>query len=60
MTSPAQRKARPGELTHVSDPDNVQLEVVEDDPRETQGMSVEDAYRHLAGMPPEPVVEPEP
>jgi hypothetical protein len=26
---------------------------------EEEGMSVEDAYRHLAGMPPEPVIEAE-
>lgn len=29
--------------------------MVEVTPTEEQGMSVEDAYRHLAGMPPEPV-----
>lgn len=28
-------------------------------PPEEEGMSVEDAYRLLADMPPEPVVEPE-
>lgn len=55
MTEPRQVKAKPGELTHVSDPDNVKLEVVD----EGEGMSAEDAYRHLAGMPPEPVLEPE-
>lgn len=49
MTSP-QRKSP------LSDPENVKLEVVEE-PEE--GMSVEDAYRHLAGLPPEPVIEPE-
>lgn len=58
MTGPIQqRKARPGELTHVSDPKNVQLTVVEDNDEE--GMSAEDAYRHLAGLAPEPVIEPE-
>lgn len=32
---------------------------VEVTPPEDEGMSVEDAYRLLAGMPPEPVIEPE-
>lgn len=46
------------ELTPLTDPDNVLM--VEVTPPEEQGMSVEDAYRHLAGMPPAPVeVEPE-
>lgn len=38
----------------LTDPDNdpVFEEVPQDQP---QGMSVEDAYRHLAGMAPEPV-----
>ena len=42
----------------LTDPDNdpVFVEVV---PEEPEGMSVEDAYRLLAGMPPEPVVEAE-
>ena len=41
------------ELTPLSDPDNVlMVEVTEEEP---QGMSPEDAYRALAGMPPEPV-----
>lgn len=39
--------------TALSDPDNVLM--VEVTPEEEQGMSVEDAYRHLAGMPPAPV-----
>lgn len=48
------------ELTPLTDPDNVMfVEVPDTDQRETEGMSVEDAYRHLAGMPPEPVQEPE-
>jgi hypothetical protein len=37
----------------LSDLTNVQL--VDITPIEEQGMSVENAYRHLAGMPPEPV-----
>jgi hypothetical protein len=41
------------EKTALSDPDNVFL--VEVTPEEDKGMSAEDAYRHLAGMPPEPV-----
>jgi hypothetical protein len=41
------------ELTPLSDPDNVMM--VEVTPEEDKGMSVEDAYRHLAGMPPAPV-----
>jgi hypothetical protein len=42
--------------TALNDPDNVfMVEVVEED----QGFTVEDAYRVLADMPPEPVVEPE-
>lgn len=46
------------EKTALTDPDNVQM--VEVTPAEEKGMSVEDAYRHLAGMPPAPVeVEPE-
>jgi hypothetical protein len=57
MTEPVQRRARSDELTHVSDPNNVQLEIVEDPDQE--GMSTEDAYRHLAGLAPEPVAEPE-
>lgn len=49
-----------GELTPLNDPDNVLMEVVEDPKdQDHQGMTVEDAYRHLAGMPPEPVIEPE-
>lgn len=38
--------------------DPVFVEVPDTDPA-TEGMSVEDAYRHLAGMPPEPVEEAE-
>lgn len=30
-----------------------------EDPEAQQGQSVEDAYRELAGLPPEPVIEPE-
>jgi len=41
------------ELTPLSDPENVMM--VDVTPEEEQGMSVEDAYRHLAGMPPAPV-----
>ena len=41
------------ELTPLTDLENVLL--VEVTPPEEQGMSVEDAYRHLAGMPPAPV-----
>jgi hypothetical protein len=45
----------------LTDPDNdpVFVEVPNTDEDETQGMSVEDAYRHLAGMSPEPKIEPE-
>lgn len=48
-------------LSPLTDPDNdpVFVEVPESDPKETEGMSVEDAYRHLAGMAPEPVEEAE-
>jgi len=48
-------------LSPLTDPDNdpVFVEVPEEDKNATEGMSVEDAYRHLAGMPPEPVIEPE-
>lgn len=41
--------------TPLTDDDNFQPEEVP----EKEGMSVEDAYRHLADMPPEPVIEPE-
>lgn len=41
------------EKTALNDPDNVLM--VEVPPEEEKGMSVEDAYRHLAGMPPAPV-----
>lgn len=41
------------ENTPLTDPNNVLM--VEVTPEDEQGMSVEDAYRHLAGMPPEPV-----
>jgi hypothetical protein len=40
--------------TSLNDPDNDPV-FVEVTPPEEQGMSVEDAYRHLAGMPPAPV-----
>lgn len=39
--------------TALSDPDNVMM--VEVTPPEDEGMTVEDAYRHLVGMPPAPV-----
>jgi hypothetical protein len=39
--------------TALTDPESVLM--VEVTPPEEQGMSVEDAYRHLAGMPPAPV-----
>jgi hypothetical protein len=41
------------EKTALNDPDNVLM--VEITPEEERGMSVEDAYRHLAGLPPAPV-----
>lgn len=40
--------------TSLNDDDNDPV-MVEVTPPEEQGMSVEDAYRHLAGMPPAPV-----
>lgn len=45
----------------LTDPANdpVLVEVPDTDPKEVEGMSVEDAYRHLASMPPEPVIEAE-
>ncbi len=42
--------------TPLSDPKNVEMILVEEEP---EGMSVEDAYRLLADMPPEPVLEAE-
>lgn len=39
--------------TALTDDENVLM--VEVTPEDEKGMSVEDAYRHLAGMPPEPV-----
>lgn len=55
MTGPNQR------LSPLTDPDNDPVFVeVKGSPAEEEGMSVEDAYRFLAGMPPEPVVDPEP
>lgn len=42
------------ELSALTDPAN-DPQWVEVTPEEEKGMSVEDAYRHLAGMPPEPV-----
>lgn len=41
------------EPTPLSDPENVLM--VDVTPEEERGMSTEDAYRHLAGMPPAPV-----
>jgi hypothetical protein len=49
---------KPVPKTALNDEENVMMVVVDPGP-ETQGMSVEDAYRHLAGMPPEPVDVPE-
>lgn len=46
------------ELSPLTDPDNDPV-FVEVTTKEEGGMSVEDAYRHLAGMPPAPVLEPE-
>ena len=45
----------------LTDPKNdpVLKEVPDTDTVDQEGMSVEDAYRHLAGMPPEPVIEAE-
>jgi hypothetical protein len=43
----------PSKNPALNDPDNVLM--VEVTPEEEQGMSAEDAYRHLAGMPPAPV-----
>lgn len=40
-------------VSPLMDVDNVQM--VEVTPEDEQGMSAENAYRHLAGMPPEPV-----
>ncbi len=45
------------EKTSLNDPENVLM--VEVAPAEEEGLSVEDAYRHLAGLPPEPVLDPE-
>ena len=41
------------EKTALTDPENILM--VEVTPEEDRGMTVEDAYRHLAGMPPAPV-----
>lgn len=41
--------------TALTDEDNVQMVVVD----EERGLSVEDAYRHMAGFPLEPVEVPE-
>jgi hypothetical protein len=41
-------------LTPLTDDDN--LVMVDVTPEKEQGLSVEDAYRHLAGMPPAPVL----
>jgi hypothetical protein len=43
--------------TALNDPENVLM--VEVTPPEEKGMSPENAYRHLAGLPPEPVDVPE-
>lgn len=40
-------------VSPLMDTENVQM--VEVTPEDERGMSVENAYRHLAGMPPEPV-----
>lgn len=49
------------ELSPLTDPANDPVFVeVKPSPAEEEGMSVEDAYRFLSGMPPEPVIEPEP
>lgn len=42
------------QLSPLTDPAN-DPKFVETTPEEDKGMSVEDAYRHLASMPPEPV-----
>ncbi len=50
------------QLSALTDPDNDPVFVPVDDvpgDQEEEGMTVEDAYRHLAGMPREPVLEPE-
>jgi hypothetical protein len=48
-------------LSPLTDPENdpAWVEVPNTDEEETEGMSVEDAYRHLAGFPPEPELEAE-
>jgi hypothetical protein len=50
--------SKPVSKTALNDLDNVMMVVVNEGP-DDKGMSVEDAYRHLAGMPPEPVDVPE-
>lgn len=45
------------EKTALTDDENVLFVEVPPKPEE-EGMTVEDAYRLLAGMPPEPVIEP--
>jgi len=47
-----------GRNTPLHDDENVEMVEIPA-PSEESGMSVEDAYRHLAGMPPQPVVEAE-
>lgn len=42
----------------LSDLTNVKLVVV-DEGDEANGMNVENAYRHLTGLPPEPAIAPE-
>jgi hypothetical protein len=44
--------------TPLSDQDNLRMDEVED-PNAEEGMSVEDAYRLLTDIPPEPVDVPE-
>ena len=46
--------AKKKELSALTDPDN-DPQWVEVTPSEEEGLSVEDAYRHLAHMKPEPV-----
>jgi hypothetical protein len=45
-------------VNSLTDPNNVLMTVVDKGP-EKEGMTVENAYRHLVGIPPEPVDVPE-
>lgn len=54
---PGKQKQKSALTDTANDP--VLVEVPDTDPKQEEGMSVEDAYRHLAGMPPEPVLEAE-